>query len=114
MDETERRRQIQIAYNERNGITPKSIEKAFKQTIGYEMAARKVVLEAASRDPNEGQKTQFLEELEREMHEAAAKLNFERAAQLRDRILEIRGETPPGAGDLSRPKSLTRKSLRKK
>jgi excinuclease ABC subunit B len=94
IDETERRRQIQLNHNKIHGITPQSVEKAFKQTITYEAEAHKVVRRAVSPDRDDRKRTAVLEELEREMQQAAKHLEFERAAALRDRIFELRNHHP--------------------
>ena len=94
IDETERRREIQLNHNKIHGITPQSVEKAFKQTITYEAKAHKVVRRAVSPDRDDRKRTAVLEELEKEMQQAAKNLEFERAAALRDRIFELRNHHP--------------------
>ena len=86
--ETERRRAIQLAYNEKNGITPKTIEKEVRELIALGKAeeATEVRTEAPKKrlSPKEREKT--IEKLRAEMRDAAKRLEFERAAYLRDRI----------------------------
>jgi len=92
--ETERRRAIQEAYNREHGITPSTIVKAVQDTIRLrsetEEQARRVV-ERLSRPSHEGGGlAEVVAALEKEMREAAAALEFERAAQLRDEIQALR------------------------
>jgi excinuclease ABC subunit B len=90
--EMDRRRKIQLAYNEKNHITPRSVEKAIRE--GIETAAREEactqVRAAAGLDEDQFDIEQVAAELEQEMELAARNLNFERAAELRDQIAELR------------------------
>ena len=99
IDETNRRRALQLEYNERNGITPETIRKAIRRGIEEEIEARQVERSAAGAASESQFVTQeYLRELEGEMLEAAEQLQFERAAQLRDRIHELKkkmGEPVP-------------------
>jgi excinuclease ABC subunit B len=91
IDETERRRALQVAYNTAHGITPETIKKAIRRGIEEEATARKIVQQAAGASTETQFVTQeYLAELEREMLQAAESLEFERAAQLRDRILQLK------------------------
>jgi excinuclease ABC subunit B len=91
MEETQRRRGLQQEYNVRHGITPASVRSAIGTGIVEEIEARQFVQEVAGK-PTESYVTQeYLEELQAEMLEAAANLHFERAAELRDRIGELKG-----------------------
>ena len=96
IDETNRRRAIQMEYNERMGITPASIEKAIKD-IAQEIVEEQVAEEKADYDTRRKGSLRdviaLIQELEEEMYRAAQELNFERAAELRDEIKEIRIET---------------------
>ena len=93
IDETNRRRAIQEAYNKENNITPETIRKAIRRGIEEEISARQIAQEAAGISSESQYVTQeFLNELESEMMEAAEKLDFERAAQLRDRIHQLKKE----------------------
>ncbi|MCA9036274.1 MAG: UvrB/UvrC motif-containing protein, partial [Planctomycetaceae bacterium] len=91
IDETNRRRKLQIAYNEEHGITPETIQKAIRRGIEEEISARKIERESAGMSEESQFVTQeFITELEREMLEAAESLDFERAAHLRDRITDLK------------------------
>ena len=91
MKETERRREIQIAYNLEHNITPTTIKKEIHDVIrGKETQtmARKYLDKHHKQDKKE--KERLIESLEKEMKEAARVLDFERAAELRDVILELK------------------------
>jgi excinuclease ABC subunit B len=91
IDETQRRREIQQQYNIDHGITPETIRKNIRLGIEAEVAAHREANRAVGRqDESSSWTEEQLQELETEMHSAAAELDFERAAQLRDRIAEIR------------------------
>ena len=90
--ETERRRAIQDAYNKAHGITPESVKKSVRDVIEATKAADDVS-DYEGKSPLELTKkelTEYVKKLEKEMKQAAADLQFERAAQLRDRILEYK------------------------
>jgi excinuclease ABC subunit B len=92
IDETQRRRSLQLEYNQEHGITPETVRSAIGAGIEEEIAARQYAQEVAGK-PAENYVTQeYLEELHAEMLAAAANLEFERAVQLRDRIAELKGE----------------------
>ena len=96
IDETKRRRTIQIEYNEKHGITPKTIQKK----VGEAIRATKVAEEEGTyaqqltngKVLTKEEKGKLLANLEKEMKDAAKALNFERAAELRDAILELKLE----------------------
>ena len=92
IEETERRRKIQQRYNEEHGITPTTIKKAVRDLIAISKAAEEkskdMEKDLESMDVKELNKLQ--KELQKKMHKAAAELNFEEAAQLRDRMLEVK------------------------
>jgi excinuclease ABC subunit B len=90
MSETNRRRALQEAYNEANGITPESVRNAIRNVL--EITRR--VEETAPAALNEEERDALARQIEEEMLAAAKGLEFERAAQLRDRLLELRGEAP--------------------
>lgn len=100
MDETSRRRALQIAYNEEHGITPQSIRKAIRKGIEEEIAAREITRKAVHRNEVEEITEEYLNQLEQEMLAAAESMEFEKAAGLRDRILALKAEK---AGGPARP-----------
>src|SRR4051794_3312301 len=91
IDETARRRQIQLAYNAEHGITPTTIQKSIRTSIESEVKARRTVAAAVKENVDELDQTELVKLLEEEMMDAARNLEFERAAQLRDKINEIKG-----------------------
>ena len=92
VEETRRRRKIQQAYNEEHGITPTTIKKAVRDLISITKTAEKTI-STIEKDP-ESMSAKELEKLikkiRKEMEKAAAELNFEAAAELRDKMMEIR------------------------
>src|SRR5205807_1913181 len=91
-DETKRRSDLQLQYNVTHGITPETVRSAISMGIEEEIAARKMVTELAGQQAENYVTEEYLEELHAEMLQAAANLEFERAAELRDRIAQLRGE----------------------
>jgi excinuclease ABC subunit B len=96
IDETERRRVLQQAYNAEHGITPESVVKAIRRGIEEEIQARVTAREAVGRDEATDATEEYLDALEAEMLEAAEKLEFERAASLRDKIQQLRSARDGG------------------
>lgn len=96
IDETSRRREIQIAYNEKHGITPTTIKKEVRDVIRATQVAEEEMsaLEKVTKGKklSKDDKVKLLATLEKEMKEAAKALDFERAADLRDTILELKAE----------------------
>jgi excinuclease ABC subunit B len=92
IDETNRRRAIQLEYNKTHGITPETIRKAIRRGIEEEAEARRVVQKAAGASESQFVTQELLNELEAEMLSAAKDLDFERAAKLRDRILQLKNQ----------------------
>ena len=90
MSETNRRRALQEEYNRMNGITPETVRNAIRSVI--EITRR--VEETASAALTEDERAALMRQIEDEMITAAKDLEFERAAKLRDRLLELRGEAP--------------------
>ena len=91
LDETTRRRKIQQAYNEENNITPQTIRKEIRTGLADQMRAREIARDAIHATEQEFDTTEMIAQLEGEMYEAAEKLDFERAAMLRDRIEAMKG-----------------------
>ncbi|HQE29614.1 MAG TPA: excinuclease ABC subunit UvrB, partial [Phycisphaerae bacterium] len=91
MDETNRRREIQLAYNAEHGITPETIVKAIRNSLEQEISARKTAREAIQASEMEYDRAELISKLEAEMFEAAQALDFERAARIRDRIRQLEG-----------------------
>ncbi len=93
MDETERRRSIQDAYNQEHGIVPKTIIKGVREILEISKTAEEDTLRAhKKRKLTEQERAAEIARLEKEMREASKMLEFEYAAVLRDRIIELRGE----------------------
>ncbi len=92
IDETNRRRKIQQQYNEEHGITPTSIKKAVRDLIAISKAASEdsKAHEKDIESMDAGELNKLQKELQKKMHKAAAELNFEEAAALRDRMLEVK------------------------
>ncbi len=92
IEETNRRRERQLEYNKAHGITPETVRSAIQTGIEEEIAAHKLAQEAAGMPADDYVTEEYLEELHGEMLAAAANLEFERAAELRDRIAKLRGQ----------------------
>ncbi|MEM8495218.1 MAG: helicase-related protein, partial [Planctomycetota bacterium] len=90
MDETERRRVKQLAYNEAHGITPQTVKKAIRMGIELELRARRTAKDALTTDGKAYDRNELLAELEKTMLEAAQNLEFEKAARIRDQIQEVK------------------------
>jgi excinuclease ABC subunit B len=92
IEETQRRRDLQLGYNRAHGITPETVRSAISAGLEEEIAAHKFVQEVAGQQAESYVTQEYLEELHGEMLAAAANLEFERAAQLRDRIAQLKGQ----------------------
>ena len=92
LDETQRRREVQMAYNEEHGITPKTIQKAVRDLISVsrKVAASELQMEKDPESMSEKELEKLIKELEKQMKKAAADLNFETAAELRDKLIELK------------------------
>lgn len=96
IDETQRRREIQMAYNEEHNITPKTIQKGIRDVIRATQAAEDTLSfvdkVTDGKKLTKEEKATLLASLEKEMKDSAKALDFERAAELRDTILELKAE----------------------
>jgi excinuclease ABC subunit B len=96
IDETQRRRQKQMEHNEEHGITPTTIKKEVRDVIRATQAAEDTESYTGSKAPKQKMSKKdreaFIERMEKEMKDAAKNLQFERAAELRDLILELKAE----------------------
>ena len=103
IDETNRRREIQLQYNEEHHIVPSTVRKAVSELLAVSRSA-----DESAPDLDETERALAIEHLEEQMLEAAGRLEFEKAAKLRDQLLQLKGEKPmdPGAGE--RPKGRRR------
>ncbi len=90
IDETERRRKIQLKYNADNDITPTTIKKEIQRGLSDEFKARKTAQDAVNLSDDEYDKTEMAARLEEEMLAAAEELDFEKAAFLRDQLKELK------------------------
>jgi len=96
IDETQRRRQIQLDYNKEHGITPQGIRKAIKDiTERVKVAAEVRAVYSAAAPPTREDVTRLIKELGGQMKTAARNLEFEKAALIRDRIIALRQEFEP-------------------
>ncbi len=115
IEETDRRRAIQVAYNEEHGIEPKTIRKAISDIVGYinSDGDTTVAAEVASEISKLGyaEVMRLISSLEEEMGEASEALDFETAARVRDQVVKLRAEVESSSTDevLSRLKSTARK-----
>ena len=92
LDETNRRRKIQMKYNEEHGITPQTIKKAVRDLISISKVIAKEELRF-EKDPesmNRKELEKVIADVQKKMQKAAADLNFEAAAELRDKMLELK------------------------
>jgi len=100
IEETNRRRAIQVAYNEKHGITPQTVQKAVRDLIAADRVAEEKTAYRVRRDLTDAERlpvdqmSELIGQLERQMKEAARALEFERAAEIRDDIAELRKFMP--------------------
>jgi len=90
IEETRRRRQVQEAYNEEHGITPQGIRKAVKDITERVQAVAETRTPYAVTSISKEEMLQLIKQLQSEMKAAAKNLEFEKAAMIRDRIIELR------------------------
>jgi excinuclease ABC subunit B len=92
LEETQRRREIQEAYNKQHGITPTTIQKSVRELISITKAATKSIMDL-EKDPESMDKKELeklIQTLTKQMQKEAAELNFEAAAELRDKVTELK------------------------
>ena len=94
LEETTRRREIQLAYNEKHGITPTTIKKEIRDVIsaGVEIKDDKSLEKTGHVKMTKKEREKVIKQLEKEMKEAARELDFERASELRDTLFELKAE----------------------
>ena len=92
IDETMRRRKIQMAYNEEHGITPQTIQKSVRDliSISKKVAAEEMRLEKDPESMSRSELEKLVADITKQMKKAAAELNFEMAAELRDKMTELK------------------------
>jgi len=90
IDETNRRRKIQLQYNQEHNITPETIKKEIRNSLAEQIKARRTAQQAIQLREHEYDKVELTNQIEREMLEAAEALDFERAAFLRDQLRELK------------------------
>ena len=92
IDETERRRKVQMAYNEEHGITPQTIKKSVRDliSISKKVAAEELRMEKDPESMSAQELEKLIKDVTKQMKKAAAELNFEAAAELRDKLLELK------------------------
>jgi len=92
IQETERRRAVQMAYNEEHGITPRTIQKSVRDliSISKKVAAEEMRMEKDPESMSRKELEKLAKDIEKQMKKAAAELNFEAAAELRDKMIELK------------------------
>ena len=97
INETDRRRELQVDYNKKHNVTPRTIRKAIRDGIEKEISGSQTARFAVHEDEEAYVTHELIRELEQEMHEAADRLDFEAAAAVRDRIVGLQeraGKSP--------------------
>ena len=92
ISETNRRRALQEAYNEQNGITPQSVQNAVRELLEITKQAQS----SAPRELEGAEREALMAQIEDQMLSAAQALDFETAAKLRDQLFSLKGEKTPG------------------
>ena len=92
IEETKRRRKIQMAYNEEHGITPTTIQKSVRDliSISKKVAATELQMDKDPESMSEKELLKLIADVTKQMKKAAAELNFEVAAELRDKLIELK------------------------
>ncbi|MCK5472545.1 MAG: UvrB/UvrC motif-containing protein, partial [Planctomycetes bacterium] len=90
IDETQRRRKIQLEYNKKHNIKPETIKKEIRKGLLEQVKARDTAQKAVKLNNNEYEKVEMVGQLEKEMFQAAEMLDFERATALRDKLKELK------------------------
>ena len=92
ISETERRREIQMAYNEAHGITPKTIQKSVREliSISKDIAKKEMQFKKDPEEMNKQELEKLIEDIQKKMKKAASELNFEAAAEYRDKMVELK------------------------
>ena len=92
IEETKRRREIQMAYNEEHGITPTTIQKSVRDLISVskKVAAAEIQMDKDPESMSEKELEKLIADVTKQMKKAAAELNFEVAAELRDKLIELK------------------------
>jgi excinuclease ABC subunit B len=93
MSISEYRRAKQMDYNEKHGITPKTVRRAVQESLHTILRGREIAASVIREAGGDFNVTELLRELEEEMQDASANLEFERAALLRDQIMEVKSGT---------------------
>ncbi len=110
IDETNRRREIQLEYNRRHHITPQSIHKAIRTGLESEIQARRTARQAIHASETDYTQQEMIALLENEMLEAAEQLEFERAATIRDQIKQLKDQPELTAVTTDHPPDQSRKN----
>ena len=92
IDETKRRREIQMKYNEEHGITPQTIQKSVRDliSISKKVAAEEMCMEKDPESMSAKELEKLIKDMTKQMKKAAAELNFEAAAELRDKLVDLK------------------------
>ena len=92
IDETKRRREVQMQYNEKHGITPQTIKKSVRDLIAVskKVAAEELRMEKDPESMSEKELEKLIQDVGKQMKKAAAELNFEAAAEMRDKMVELK------------------------
>jgi excinuclease ABC subunit B len=112
IDETDRRRKIQLKFNEEHGIKPETIKKEIRKGLAEEIKARQTARKAVRFEADEYERVELVGQIEKEMLEAAETLDFERAAFLRDQLRELR--ELPELISISKSRKLRKKKARRR